>query len=375
MAAGPAKSYVRAMSEPAATPRPLLERLGPRARRRAQPRASIALAGAGCALVVVGAFVLSVDGATNDSGSFTRWPGLLLTSLVALSGAVVQHLYPRTPLATAGTVAVILAVPVALGFATLDPNDLPPFSAEGILVVSTLVYGLAYTMGPGRGRPAYLGAAAIGLWASALQVVEHAFDAPFRVFGLFAFPLVPYPFLFESGYEDGYEYGSGDEVLGIGGLGDFDPTTAGFLSLAIGIGFVVLSRRLDRRGFSGAATPLLVAAFPALYIGVVLLANELEAAGTGLLIIAVGAGLALHGASVGRRATTWFGAVLVPLGLVPIVLDLSDTAGTVGVLFLLLGVGLVALAQAWSLQRPEPDEMAVAAGGPPRRTTPLRAQP
>lgn len=361
------------MSEPVAPPQPLLERLGPRARRRAQPRASIALAGAGCALVVVGAVVLSVDGATNDSGSFTRWPGLLLTSLVALSGAVVQHLYPRSPLATAGTVAVLLAVPVALGFATVDPDGFPPISFEAVLVVSTLVYGLSYAAGPGRGRPAYLGAAAVGLWASVLQIVEHTFDWPFRVVGLFAFPIVPSPLLLEPEYTEVGGYGGDEEVVGFAGAGGFDPTTAGIVSLAIGIGFVLLSRRLDRRGFTGAATPLLVAAIPALYVGVLLLANELEVAGTGLLTIAIGAGLALNGASAGRRATTWFGALLVPLGLVPIVLDLASSAGTVGVLLLLCGTGLVAAAQAWALQRPEADEMAVVAAAPPRRTTPLRA--
>ena len=97
MAAGPAESYRPSMSEPTAAPPTLLARLGPRARRRAEPRASIALAGTGCALVVVGALVLSVEGAGTGDGGFNRWPGLLLTAMVAASGLVVQRLFPRTP--------------------------------------------------------------------------------------------------------------------------------------------------------------------------------------------------------------------------------------------------------------------------------------
>ena len=370
MAAAPAGSYVQPMSEPVTASPSLLARLGPRARRRAQPRASIALAGAGCALVVAGAFVLSVEGATSGGGTFNRWPGLLLTAVVAASGFVVQHLFPRTPLATAGTVAVILSVPVVVAFATLDPDGATPFSAEAILILSLLVYGLAYVAGPGRGRPAYLGAAAITLWASVLQLSEHAFDVPTRILGVFVFPVFPFWFTFESATYGG----DGDEIRVFGGLHPFDATTAGVLSLAVGIGFVVLSRRFDRRGFAGAATPLLVAAFPALYTGIVLLAPDLDAAGTGLVAVAVGLGLLLHGATVGRRATTWIGALVVPAGIVPIILDISDTAGAVGVLLVLCGIGIVAVAHLWAQQGREPDELAVAApGGPPRRTQPLRA--
>ena len=356
------------MSEPtAATAPPLLARLGARTRRRAQPRASVALAGAGCGLVVAGALVLSIEGATNGGGGFNRWPGLLLTALVAVSGVLVQRLAPRAPLATAGTVAVVLAVPACITFATLDPGGLTPISPEPILILSTLVYGSLYVTGPGRGRPAYLGAAAVGLWATVLQVAEGAFDVPGRLLGIFLFPVFPFPYLFGLGFEA--EYGDGELVGRPLGFDAFDPATAGFLSLAIGVGFVLLSRRLDRQGFAGAATPLLVAAVPALQSAVFLLADELEAAGTGLLVIAIGVGLLVHGASVGRRATTWVGALLASGGVVPIVVDATDDAGVVGVLLLFAGAGFVALATLWHQQGREADEMAVS-----RRTEPLRAE-
>ena len=40
------------------------------------------------------------------------------------------------------------------------------------LVVSTAVWAGTYLAGPGRGRPLLLGAAAVGLWLTVLQVTE-----------------------------------------------------------------------------------------------------------------------------------------------------------------------------------------------------------
>ena len=358
MAAGSAGSYVRAMSDSTAAPTPsLLERLGPRARRRAEPRLPIALAGAGCALAVIGALVMSIDGGTrDDGGSFNRWPGLLLTVMVVAGGVAVQHLLPRTPLATAGTVAVLLGTPAFLLFATLDPGDLPPWSTEAILVVSTIAYAAAYLVGPGRGRPAYLGAAAIGVWASVLQLTEKVFDLPFQILGLASFVVFPSSSYSDAPYSnDPFAY-SDSGFLGAPDLPD--PTSVGIMSLALGIGFVVLSRRFDRRGYGGAATPLLVAAFPALYVGMTFVTSDLEPAGSGLLGIAIGVGLSWHGSTVGRRATTWIGAILAVSGVIPIVLDLSSSPALVGVLFLLTGCGSVFGAHVLAQHPSQLDEMA-----------------
>jgi hypothetical protein len=330
----------------------LLERLGPRARRRAAPRLPVALAGAGCALAVAGAIVMSIDGGTrDDGGSFNRWPGVLLTALVVAAGFAVQHLLPRSPLATAGTVAVVLGTPAVLVFATLDPGDLPPWSTEAILIVSTLAYAAAYLVGPGRGRPAYLGAAAIGLWASVLQVTEKVFDLPFQILGLVSFLVFP-----TASSSDGMYSYSDDGFLGAPDLPD--PTSVGILSTVVGVGLVLLSRRLDRRSYAGAATPLLVAAFPALYVGMSFLTSDLDPAGSGLLAIAIGMFLSWHGSTVGRRATTWLGAIVAVSGVVPIILDLSDTPALVGVLLLVAGCGTIAGAHLLAQQPSQLDEMA-----------------
>ena len=91
----------------------------------------------------------------------------------------------RGPLATAGSVAAALGVPPLLFFLTVDTNELPPYSTEAILFVSTIAWLVTYAVGPGRGRPLFLGAGLIGLWASLLQLTEEVFDAPYLVSGFF----------------------------------------------------------------------------------------------------------------------------------------------------------------------------------------------
>src|SRR5690349_6145514 len=82
-----------------------LDSLGPRGLRRAEPRASIALAGAGCALAVVGVLVLAGDAGDGTGGSFNRVPGVVLATVLVAIGALLMHQVREGALATAGSVA------------------------------------------------------------------------------------------------------------------------------------------------------------------------------------------------------------------------------------------------------------------------------
>src|SRR3546814_1877769 len=55
-----------------------------------------------------------------------------------------------------------------------------------------------------------------------------------------------------------------------------DPTTMGVLSLALGIGYLVVTRRLDRHQRHGVATPFALATLPTMYVGTLLMADDLE---------------------------------------------------------------------------------------------------
>src|SRR3954463_8006474 len=68
-------------------PRPSgLDRLGPRVDRRPEPRLGTALAGAGVALVVLGALAVGGDHASSGGGTGSRLPGILLSLAVVVAG-------------------------------------------------------------------------------------------------------------------------------------------------------------------------------------------------------------------------------------------------------------------------------------------------
>lgn len=317
-----------------------LDRLGARASRRADPRISVALAAAGCALVVVGVLVISGDGlGAGDGDDGSRLPGVLLSAGIVAGGLYLLARARSGPLAAAGTVAAALGVPALVFFVTFDADDVPPYSTESILYLSTMAWAAAYLVGPGRSRPFFLGAACIGLWLSVLQAIEEVFTFPFGVASFFLGVAV----------DDSVDGSFAPDVP--------DPMTIGGISLAIGAAHLLLARWCDRHGYAGTATPLTVAALLALPIGVGFTADEFEAVGAGLLGVLVGFYVAAHGASVGRRATTWLGAAGVAWSLVAIVTDLVDDATPGGFVLMLLGAGVIAAAEALRRATNEPDEL------------------
>lgn len=365
----PAKSYLPRMADDdASTAAPggaLLAGLGARARRRAEPRGSIAVAGAGCALAAIGAVVVGVSGGA-DGDHFDRWPGVAATLLLLVAGILVHHHVRRGALATAATVAIVASLPPLLVFLTFDEGALPgpPWSTEAVLVLSTLGWTAAYLVGAGRGRPAFLASAALGVWATVLQLTEQLFDLPFLV-------LQALPFGFVT-FDDGGASGTGEgwseyEPSGFGGPSLPSATTIGVLSLLIGVGYLLLSRHLDRRGCPGVGTPVLVAALPALLTGVSFLGSDLGDGGAALAYVALGLCLAAYGASAGRRFTCWLGAVLAGLGIFDLASQAAGTATTLGITLLGFGMGTVVLAHVVGEATGEADELVLTVPGVRRR--------
>jgi hypothetical protein len=343
------------MTEPVADPpaTTFLDSLGPRGRRRAEPRASIAIAGAGCALAIVGVLVVAGDtGATDDE--FNKVPGILLSALVVGAGFVTLHLVRRGAMATAGAVAAALGVPPLMFFLTFDENGFPPYSTEAILIVSTIVWLGAYVVGPGRGRPFFLGAGLVGFWFTVLQLTEKVFDAPFGFFGFAGAS-------FDSNGGGGPRFDAPD------------PTTLGLLSLGLGAAYLLVCRWLDKEGHLGTATPFALATLPTLAAGTLFLVDDLEQAGSGLLVLVIGAGLAFHGATVGRRTTAWVGGAATAVGAAVFLADMTDDATIGGMLFVAAGIGLVAAGHAVAAALAEPDEMVVTTLAAPPATIPAAA--
>jgi hypothetical protein len=310
-----------------------------RALRRPQPRAGIALAAGGCALIVLGTLLVGGDSLGGDNGDTgSQVPGALLSLAVVVGGLVVLAKLREGPVATAGSVAAAFGVPPLLFFLSFDESSLPPYSTELILYGSTVVWLVLWLIGPAQARSVFLGGAALGFWASALQATEGLFTSPFdalsTAFGSF----------------DGTDFGGG-------GFDPPDPATMGALSLVIGLAYLFIARSWDRKGRHGAATPVFVAALVVLPFAVSFLGDELNGIGAGLLGVVVGGLVAALGASSGRRATTWLGAAGAALGFVAIVFDLFDEPTPAGIGLIVVGALVVLGSEAGRNAVDEPDEL------------------
>jgi hypothetical protein len=239
-------------------------------------------------------------------------------------------------------------------FVTLSETDLPPYDTTAVLVISTVAWLVAWAVGPGRGHPFFLGAGLLGAWWSALELIEGLFSAPFTIVGAFfdAFsePFAPGADPFDPGFDGTFGPGSFVEPSVP------DATTVGLISLLFGIAYLVVGRRLDRAGRFGVGTPFAVATLPCLLLAVTSLADDLDVGGTGALLISLGALLAWHGATVGRRLTTWVGGAGVAIGVATLLSDVSDSALVIGMLYLAAGIGTVAVAHAVGQALSEPAE-------------------
>jgi hypothetical protein len=326
-----------------------LARLGAWAGRRAEPRLWISLAGAGCAIAVTGVVIISGDAQVSEEGfsDGSRLPGIILCLVVAAGGYALLRWFAETPAATAGVTAIALAVPPFFYFLTFDADGTPPWSAEGILALSALVWLVSYVMGPARGRPLLLGAGLVAVVLLAFQFVEEPFSAGFEE-----------TTVDESPFATADPFTGDDEFTGQDD--EPDPTTLGIISLVFGAAYLVAARLLDRRGFAGTATPFVAASLAAIPAGIAFLGEDLEAAGAGAAAIVAGLLVAWLGARSGRRASTVIGAGGVALGIVLIIADAMQESSptSIGIALLVAG-GAVALgAQLLHMQTGESPQMA-----------------
>jgi hypothetical protein len=330
-----------------------LARLDAWARRRAEPRLWISLAGAGCALAVAGVVIISGDAQVGEDGlsDGSRVPGIILCLVVAAVGYALLHWFAETPAATAGVTAIALAVPPFFYFLTFDADGAPPWSAEAILALSAVVWLVSYVMGPARGRPLLLGAGLVAVVLLAFQFMEEPFSTGFEPTFVDESPFAPEePFPGEEQFPGEEFTTQGDEP---------DPTTLGIISLVFGAAYLVAARLLDRRGFAGTATPFVVAALAAIPAGIAFLGEDLEAAGAGAAAIVSGLAVTWVGARSGRRASTVIGAGGVALGIVLVIADAMEESSptSIGIALLLAGGSVALGAQLLHMQTGESPQM------------------
>ena len=346
----------------------MLTRLGAWAGRRAEPRLWISLAGAGCVLAVLGVLFISGDAQFDAEGNVdSQVPGILLCLAVVAAGYLLLYLFWEGPAATAGVTAIAVATPALAWFLTFDEDGTPPFSAEAILGLSTLVWLVSYLVGPGRGRPVLLGAGLVAAWLLALQLAEEPFSTGFEPTAIVEDGFgVDDPFAGDDPFEAEDPFGAP--------VSEPDLMTMAVLSLTFGAGYLAAARSLDRRGFSGTATPVVVASHVALPTGVALLAEDLEPAGAGAVFVVAGVVVAWFGARNGRRGSTIVGALEVGVGVVMILSDLMEDASptSIGIALLLIGAAIALVAQLLHTQTGESPQMTL---GPSTFSRARPAQP
>ena len=307
-----------------------IERIGPRAWRRPDPRLGVALAGVGVALAIIGVIVWGGDyvvegsfGSGGTSGSDSRrLLGAGLAFLVVVIGYVLAIRRKHGPLATAGVAGSALGVPVTLTFLTLDLHSSSLASSDAVVIVSIVIWLISYVYVPGaRGHAFYLGLATLELWAYLLDKSQS----------------------------------SGVTGLATGSIGRLTPlpassgrpdwATIAAISLIFGLAYYAIGYYLDRSGRHGMSVALAVSGFVATGVGIGALAAEIDnATGTGVLLVLLGLALAGYGARTGRRFTTWVWAAVVGAGVLVIVFDQidSDTVPLGGFLLILAGLVVVA---------------------------------
>ncbi len=119
----------------------------------------------------------------------------------------------------------------------------------------------------------------------------------------------------------------------------------GYVFMVLGGVLMGLVYLLDRRGFRGTATGLVVAGLSSTGLGLAALVTKFGETGGPVLSLVVGALVCFVGSNGARRATTWTGAVITAVAVVALVANLLEPASSseVGLVGLLSAAALVAV--------------------------------
>jgi hypothetical protein len=99
----------------------------------------------------------------------------------------------------------------------------------------------------------------------------------------------------------------------------FASNTPAYVSLLVGSALLFVAWSSDRRGRAVLATPFVVVGDVAVVVGAAGVTRDLSEAGGSLFVILVGVGVGLVGHLGARRFTTWLGAAVVASGIVGLV--------------------------------------------------------
>jgi hypothetical protein len=316
-------------------------------RARTRPPGSLGhVLGAGA-----GAFaVLAVEAMVHKlaSGNPTA-PGVILNGVLALValGVAVAVVGPTRG---AAVVALVFAVPVFWLYVFYGNNQSGAGWFRLVYALSALVFLGLYSLLWTRGRAIFLALFLLFATSYIGMEVHRQFDAT-RPGAADAQTIVPLLVPFDLAANPAAQSQVTTNAF-LGNAATNAITRSGeveaFVTLGLGLGFLVVGAALNRRGYNGAAVPfLVVGAIEGFAAASVLGPTEHSVTLGGLLAVTVGALLALGSVGNGRRAGVWIGVIAVVVSLSAVFVDAtSNDLGLAGyyalgaVALLAIGTGI-----------------------------------
>lgn len=298
---------------------------------RPDPQAAVAVAAGAAALVFLGVLAVGAD-SLGDS----RVSGTVLCALLLAAGVTALARGGQGALGSAGSVAALTAVPALVVFASLDLDSDELLSAVVVLAVSTAAWAGTWFWSK---RTVFAGAAVFAGWILVLELVEEAVSFLVSSDGLFAWIL--FGFFRPEGRLREWP----------------DPSVLGLLTLAVAVACLVAAGVAERRGLVGPVTALAPPTVVCSVVGILLLVDDLDQIGSGVLLAAVGSVIAVQAARGIRRASAWAGIGLVVVGTNLVITEFVDSATSVGLVSVVVGAVLVAAAHGLAGAVSEPDEL------------------
>jgi hypothetical protein len=279
----------------------LLDRMAPDSRRRPDPEAGTALAGIGGVVLAVGLLTLIGDAGTEGSARGRLAIFSIIVLGVALAGRLLVTAQKDVRAAAVGAGAVGLAgVITSITWSNADKG--------WAYLLLALAFIVAWALPGFFGRSLFLGVGALSIVAALGQATS------------------------SSGSRLGNDIGAGRYVGGQGAV---------FLVAAIALlGLVFV---LDRKGYHGTATALIIPALISTGVGITDVVSKTGQTGGALLVILAGVVLALVGGYGERRATTWLGAAVAGVGVIAFFVAVMkpDSASSLSTMLLISGAVLV----------------------------------
>ena len=311
----------------AASSTSLAARLGWRAERRPEPGFAHTLGAAAAAFAVFAVFFVIQEVASDDATA----PGvgfyLLLGIAAFLGGAQMGG-----PLRAAAVTAIVFAVPLIWLFAFVGDGEGGSGTVRVLYVLIILSYLALYVFTWTKGHAILLGLALLLLVSWVVwEIDSSAGPAPFQdqISNI-------------SNNSDSPFGGSGDTGSGRSGSSDKTDETAA-AALVLGLVYLGAAATLDRKKLAGIATPFIAVGGISTVVGSIVLVRDSSATAGGLTLALSGAIVGMIGGlGLNRRFSTWFGVLLVVIGLSIVVGDnIHSNLGSAGVFAVLAAaVGL-----------------------------------